>query len=227
MRWTPATTACRRPGVTRPPRPPDPHPPQQRRQSGAAARIAAGRSPDSDGPAHRRGPAGPPAGARLLGPHREGIRLPVGPAAGRPAGRPPAGPLRVNQDRSRGCNYTSNRGGHATFNGSARLDTSGTRPFVEAVCDAYSRCGHVYLTVACILPLAGFPEMATSIAGGASISRQCYPRCQEHQVFPRPAATVSQARWRDGNNFRGGATNRNLSREDYGRTISRPPSSRT
>ena len=31
--------------------------------------------------------------------------------------------------------------------------------------------------------LAGFPEMATSIAGGASTARQCYPRCPEHQVF--------------------------------------------
>ncbi len=25
--------------------------------------------------------------------------------------------------------------------------------------------------------------MATSIAGGASTARQCYPRCPEHQVF--------------------------------------------
>ena len=33
--------------------------------------------------------------------------------------------------------------------------------------------------------------------------------------FSKPAATVSQARWLDGTNFRGGATNRNLSREDY------------
>jgi hypothetical protein len=30
---------------------------------------------------------------------------------------------------------------------------------------------------------------------------------------------VSQARWRDGNIFRGGATDRNLSREDYGRLL--------
>ena len=29
----------------------------------------------------------------------------------------------------------------------------------------------------------GFPSMATSIAGGASTARQCYPRCPEHQVF--------------------------------------------
>jgi hypothetical protein len=35
-------------------------------------------------------------------------------------------------------------------------DASGTRPFVEAVCEAYSRCCHAYLTVACVLPLAGF-----------------------------------------------------------------------
>ena len=42
---------------------------------------------------------------------------------------------------------------------------------------------------------------------------------------------VSQARWRDGNNFRGGATNRNLSprglRTAVATTTSRPPSSRT
>ncbi len=29
----------------------------------------------------------------------------------------------------------------------------------------------------------GFLSMATSIAGGASTARQCYPRCPEHQVF--------------------------------------------
>jgi hypothetical protein len=55
------------------------------------------------------------------------------------------------------------------------------------------------------------------------------PTCPEHQVFPRPAATVSQASWRDGNNFRGCASNQNLSREDawtaVGTTTSRPPSS--
>ncbi len=89
----------------------------------------------------------------------------------------------ANQDCSRGCNYTSNRGGRATFNGCVRLDTSGTRPLVETVRAAYSRCGHAYLTFACVLPLAGFPEMATSIVRGASTSRQCYPRCPEHQVF--------------------------------------------
>ncbi len=145
------------------------------------------------------------------------------------AGGDPRRPRRLrrctNQDRLRGRNYTSNRGCHATFNGSVRLDTSGTRPFMETVRDAYSRCGHAYLTVACVLPgpLAGFLRwrlqslegpMATSIAGGASISTHCNPRCQEHQVFPRLATTESQARWRDGNNFHGGATNRNLSRED-------------
>ncbi len=75
----------------------------------------------------------------------------------------------VNQDRSRGRNYTSNRGGHATFNGSVLLDTSGTRPFVEAVCDAYSRCGHAYLTVACVLPLAGFLRWRLQLEGPPSL----------------------------------------------------------
>jgi hypothetical protein len=45
------------------------------------------------------------------------------------------------------------------------------------------------------------------------------PRSPDHQVFPRPVATVSQARWRDGNNFGGGTSDRNLSREDYGRLL--------
>ncbi len=55
-----------------------------------------------------------------------------------------------------------------------------------------------------------------------AVLRKCYPICLEHQVFPRQATTVSQARWRNGNNFRGGATNRNLSREDYGRLLLLP-----
>ena len=63
------------------------------------------------------------------------MRIPYKPT--KPAGGDPRRLRRlrrcVNQDRSRGRNYTSNRGGHATFNGSVRLDTSGTRPFVEAV----------------------------------------------------------------------------------------------
>jgi hypothetical protein len=60
-------------------------------------------------------------------------------------------------------------------------------------------------------------------------------RCPEHQVFPRPAVTVSQARWRDGsgssssrNNFCGCASDQNLSREDVWTTVAttalRPPS---
>jgi hypothetical protein len=72
--------------------------------------------------------------------------------------------------------------------------------------------------------------MATSIAGGASTSRKCNPKMPGASSFPRPATTVSQARWRDGNNFRGGATKRNLSREDVWTAVdtitSRPPSSR-
>ncbi len=63
------------------------------------------------------------------------IRIPYKPT--KSAGGDPRRPRRlqrcVNQDCSRGRNYTSNQGGHATFNGSVRLDTSGTRPFVGAV----------------------------------------------------------------------------------------------
>ncbi len=162
------------------------------------------------------------------------------------AGGDPLRPRRLrrcaNQDHSRGRNYTSNQGGHATFNGCVCLDTStsGTKLLVETVRDAYSQCGHAYITVVCVLPLAGFPEMATSTAEGASISRKCmcttlgrfsrngdfdrrrglYIKAVKTQdarsikFFQDLPLTVSQARWRDGNNFRGGATNRNLSQED-------------
>jgi hypothetical protein len=89
----------------------------------------------------------------------------------------------ANQNSSRGRNYASNRGGHATYNGCVLLDTSGTRPLVEAVHAAYSRCCHVYLTGACVLPLADFPEMATSITRGAFTSRKCNPKMHLHQDF--------------------------------------------
>ncbi len=53
------------------------------------------------------------------------------------------------------------------------------------------------------------------------------PKMPGASSFPKTgrslaAATVSQARWRDGNNFRGCATNRNLSLEDYGRLLPLP-----
>jgi hypothetical protein len=80
---------------------------------------------------------------------------------------------------------TSNRGCHATYNGCLRLDTSGTRPLVEAVRAVYSRCGHAHLTYACVLCLAGFPEMATSIAGGASTSRKCNPKMPGASTFSK------------------------------------------
>ncbi len=115
------------------------------------------------------------------------------------AGGDPRRPRRlrrcVNQDRSRGRSYTSNRGCHATFNGSVRLDTSGTRPFVETVLvltpDAAMRTSpsHVYYFGRFSVDgyynrrRGGFPSMATSIAGGASTARKCYPRCPDHQVF--------------------------------------------
>ena len=37
------------------------------------------------------------------------------------------------------------------------------------------------------------------------------PKMPGASSFSETSATVSQARWRDGTNFRGGATNRNLS----------------
>jgi hypothetical protein len=111
----------------------------------------------------------------------------------------------ANQDRLRGSNYTSNQGGHATFNGCVRLDTSGTRQLVETVTvrAAYSRCGHAYITVACVLPLAGFPEIATLISGGASTSRKCNPKMPGASSFsktsrylvPSTLARLQQFSW--------------------------------
>ena len=150
------------------------------------------------------------------------MRIPYKPI--KSTGGDPLRPRRLrrcaNQDRSRGRFYTSNRGGHATFRGSVRLDTSGTRPFVEAVLERTPAAAmrtspsHVYY-------LGRF-----SRDGDFNRRRGLYSQAGRKMPgalsFPRPAATVSQARWRDGNNFRGGATNRNLSREDYGRLLPLP-----
>ncbi len=54
------------------------------------------------------------------------------------------------------------------------------RPYV-----LYSLCVHAYLTVACVLPLASFPEMATSIAGWASTSRKCNPKMPGASSFSK------------------------------------------
>ncbi len=157
------------------------------------------------------------------------MRIPYKPT--KSSGGDPRRPRRlrrcVNQDRSRDRNYTSNRGGHATFNGSVRLDTSGTRPFVETVCDAYSRCGHAYITVACVLPLAGFlrwrlqspvgPLYQGSAPGASSFSKTSRYRVpstlarrqhfssRRNQTEPLPAGL----------------------RTDVANTTSKPPSSRT
>ena len=48
------------------------------------------------------------------------------------------------------------------------------------------------------------------------------PKMPGASSFPRPATTVSQAGWRDGNNFRGGATTGTSPREDYGRLLLLP-----
>ena len=94
---------------------------------------------------------------------------------------------------------------------------------------ANSRCGHAYITIACVLPWQVFrrwrlqsPEGRLSIDGDFNRLRGLYSQAVLHKMpgassFPRPAATVSQARWRDGNGFRGGATTGTSPREDYGR----------
>jgi hypothetical protein len=133
----------------------------------------------------------------------------------------------VNQDRSRGCSYTSNRGGHATFSGSVRLDTSGTRQFVEAVPvrtpDAAMRTSpsHVYDLGRFSVDgdynrrRGGFPSMATSITGGASTARQCYPKCQQHQVFHNRPLRRQQF-------FVAAQPTGTSPREDYGRLLLPP-----
>jgi hypothetical protein len=86
------------------------------------------------------------------------------------------------------------------------------REYVLRTPDAAMRTSlaHVYY------PWQVFQRWRLQLPEGPLHHGSATPRCQEHQVFPRPAATVSQARWRDGNNFRGGATDRNLSRKNYG-----------
>jgi hypothetical protein len=99
---------------------------------------------------------------------------------------------------------------------------------------AYSRCCHAYITVACVLPWQVFqrwrlqsPEGRLSRDGYINSRRGLYsqavlPKMPGASSFPRPAATVSQARWRDGNNFRGGATTGTSPREHYGRLLLLP-----
>ncbi len=85
------------------------------------------------------------------------------------------------------------------------------RPYVLCTPDVAMRTSlpHVYY------PWKVFQRWRLRSPEGPLYQGSATPRCPEHhQVFPRPAATVSQARWRDGNNFRGSATNRNLFRED-------------
>ncbi len=54
---------------------------------------------------------------------------------------------------------------------------------METVRDAYSRCCHAYLTVACVLPLAGFLRWRLQSPEGPLYQGSTTPRCQEHQVF--------------------------------------------
>ncbi len=131
------------------------------------------------------------------------------------AGGDPRRPRRLrrcaNQDHSRGRNYTSNRGGHATFNGCVRLDKSGTRPLVE--------------TVLPMLPCVPHRRMCTTLGrfsrdGDFDGRRGLYIK----EVQPQDARSIKFFQDRPlpctkhvgatATNFRGGATNRNLSRED-------------
>jgi hypothetical protein len=101
------------------------------------------------------------------------------------------------------------------------------RQYVLSTPDAAMRTSppHVYY------PWQGFQRWQLQSPEGPPHQGSATPRCPEHQVFPRPTATVSRARWRDGNIFRGCASDQNRSREDewtaVATTTSRPPSSRT
>jgi hypothetical protein len=91
------------------------------------------------------------------------------------------------------------------------------RPYVLRTPDVAMRTSlpHVYY------PWQVFQRWQLRSLEGPLHQGSATPRCQQDQleVFPRQAATVSQARWRYCNNFRGGATDRNLSLEDYRRLI--------
>jgi hypothetical protein len=86
------------------------------------------------------------------------------------------------------------------------------RPYVLRTPDAAMRTSppHVYY------PWQVFQRWRLQSPEGPLHQGSATPRCPEHQVFPRPFATVSQARWRNGNNFHGCTTDWNVSREDLG-----------
>ncbi len=71
------------------------------------------------------------------------------------------------------------------------MDTSGTRPFVEAVCVNYYVMRTPDAAMRTSLSHLYYPWQVF-FEGDFNRRRQCYPRCPEHQVFPRPAANVSQ-----------------------------------
>ena len=121
------------------------------------------------------------------------------------ASRDPRRPRRqqrcAKQDRSRGRNYTSNRGGHATFNGCVRLAQDRSwRPYVLRTPDAAMRTSpsHVYY------PWQVFQRWRLQSPEGALHQGSATPRCPEHQVFsktgryrvPSTLARRQQFSWR-------------------------------
>ncbi len=125
------------------------------------------------------------------------------------------------------CNYS-----HAIYYGCVRLDTiRRPRQLMEAVPDAYSRRCHAHFSG----PWQVFQRWPLQSQEGPLHQGSATPRCLEHRVFPRPTATVSQARWcassgssSSRNNFLGCYSDQNLFREDVwtvvATTLSRPPS---
>jgi hypothetical protein len=111
---------------------------------------------------------------------------------------------------------TEIRGGSTDYNAARTKTARGavtTRPTEAATQPTMGACAWIQLgnkktsggSTCCVLPtrpsalqrricttLGRFPEMATSIARGPIHQGSATPRCQEHQVFPRPADTVSQ-----------------------------------
>ncbi len=82
------------------------------------------------------------------------------------------------------------------------------RPYVMRTSDAVMRTSlsHVYY------PWQVFQRWQLQSPEGPLYQGSATQDAWSIKFFPRPATTLSQARWRDGNYFRGGATNLNLSR---------------
>jgi hypothetical protein len=109
----------------------------------------------------------------------------------------------ANQDRSRGRNYTSNRGGHATYDGRVRLDSSGNqdsswRPYVmrtpEAAMCTSSQAARVYQ------PWQVFQRWRLQSPEGPLHDGKCSPKMPGASSFSktdryRVTSTLARRQW--------------------------------